>query len=261
MTTRGIPTELLTAAARLIDAHGVDAFTMDDLARAARVSRATVYRRARSREAVLDALRARGAPIAPTSDTRERILAAARVVFGRAGFEAATIDDIATEAGVALATVYRHFGDKDGVVAAFIEDATPRRTAREVSMTPTGDLRADLERFATRMISGVRRDEALMRLLLIETLRGSEYIARMRALSPTRTLAALVRLLQPHAAAGRLASRDLEDLAQAFSGMLFSFALIGPLMRGTDRVDPERSARFVTDLFLRGAIAGKEKRR
>ena len=113
---------VLAAAARLVAVQGAEGFTMDELARAAKISRATLYRQARSREAVLDALSAAGADVGERIDTRRRILTAARAVFCSVGFDAATIDEIATEAAVGLATVYRHFGDKDGLVAAFLGD-------------------------------------------------------------------------------------------------------------------------------------------
>src|SRR5260370_1277953 len=44
--------------------------------------------------------------------TRERILAAARVLFSREGFEAVTIAAIAERAAVATPTIYAAFGSK-----------------------------------------------------------------------------------------------------------------------------------------------------
>ncbi len=234
---------------------------MDDLARVAKLSRATLYRRAGSREAVLDALRGGGTAIPERTDTRERILAAARTVFCRAGFDAATIDEIAVEAGVGLATVYRHFGDKDRLVAGFLDRLGPRRAARDASAKPTGDLRHDLEQLATRVLVGVRDDGAIIRLMILESLRGSELLPRVRAQSPVRTLSAIAALLRPHAEAGRLRSRDVDALAQSFSGLLAAFGIIGPILGGRPVVDPEATAREITEQFLHGAMAHREKPR
>lgn len=44
-----------------------------------------------------------------TGDTRERILTAAVACVGRAGFARSSLDEIAEEAGVGRATVYRYF--------------------------------------------------------------------------------------------------------------------------------------------------------
>lgn len=49
---------------------------------------------------------------------RERILSGAAEVFAREGFERATIGDVAKQAGVAPATIYRHFANKEQLFAA-----------------------------------------------------------------------------------------------------------------------------------------------
>ena len=55
--------------------------------------------------------RGQGSPRPDVQRNRERILAAARTVFARRGFDA-TLDDVAREAGLGIATVYRHFRSK-----------------------------------------------------------------------------------------------------------------------------------------------------
>lgn len=59
---------------------------------------------------------------------RERVVAAARTVFGEHGREA-QMDDIARRAGVGVGTVYRHFPTKQALLAALIVDAFDRITA------------------------------------------------------------------------------------------------------------------------------------
>jgi AcrR family transcriptional regulator len=53
--------------------------------------------------------------------TREKILAAARLHFGEAGYDGATIRGIAGEAGVDPALVLHYFGSKEGVFLAAVE--------------------------------------------------------------------------------------------------------------------------------------------
>ena len=58
---------------------------------------------------------------AVTEDPRDRILAATVVCLGRYGIAKTTVDDAAREAGVARATVYRHFPDgKEQMIAESI---------------------------------------------------------------------------------------------------------------------------------------------
>ena len=55
--------------------------------------------------------------------TRARILEAALLVFRERGFQAATMREIAAEAGMALGAAYYYFESKDAIVMAFYERA------------------------------------------------------------------------------------------------------------------------------------------
>lgn len=48
-------------------------------------------------------------------ETRSKLVAAGAEIFARRGVEGARISDIAKEAGVAMGTLYTHFGDKDAL--------------------------------------------------------------------------------------------------------------------------------------------------
>ena len=53
---------------------------------------------------------------------RERLLATAIRLFLEEGIRAVGVHRVVDEAGVALMTLYRHFGDKDGLVVATLEE-------------------------------------------------------------------------------------------------------------------------------------------
>ncbi|WP_205695971.1 TetR/AcrR family transcriptional regulator [Conexibacter sp. SYSU D00693] len=53
--------------------------------------------------------------------TRERILRIASDLFYRQGITATGVDEITRQTGVAKTTMYRAFGSKDGLVAAYLE--------------------------------------------------------------------------------------------------------------------------------------------
>ncbi len=52
---------------------------------------------------------------------RERLLAAANELFYREGVHAVGIDRVIAEAGVAKTSLYSAFGNKDGLIAAYLE--------------------------------------------------------------------------------------------------------------------------------------------
>ena len=57
----------------------------------------------------------------PTPSARERILTAAYELFGRRGIRAVGTDEVIACAGVAKATLYRHFATKNDLVLAVLE--------------------------------------------------------------------------------------------------------------------------------------------
>jgi AcrR family transcriptional regulator len=63
-----------------------------------------------------------------TSGARQRILDAAYDLFSQQGIRAVGIDAIIERSGVARMTLYRHFGSKDALVLAFLEDREERWT-------------------------------------------------------------------------------------------------------------------------------------
>ena len=62
-------------------------------------------------------------PTTKSDETRARILAAAMDLFRRQGFDAATMREIAQEAGVATGAAYYYFDSKDAIVLAFYDQA------------------------------------------------------------------------------------------------------------------------------------------
>jgi AcrR family transcriptional regulator len=55
------------------------------------------------------------------SSARERILDAAYELFSRRGVQAVGVNEVTERAGVAIATLYRHFPSKDDLVLAFLD--------------------------------------------------------------------------------------------------------------------------------------------
>jgi TetR/AcrR family transcriptional regulator, mexJK operon transcriptional repressor len=99
------------------------------------------------------------------------ILSAATEVFLREGYARASVDTIAEAAGVGKQTVYGHFGDKQRLFLAVVENAhAASRLDRSDLITDTGDPSADLTAAARWIISAVTTPEiaALHRLTIAE---------------------------------------------------------------------------------------------
>ena len=103
---------------------------------------------------------------------RERILRAARAVFGRRGFHAATIEEIADEAGLSNGAIYYNFESKGDLLLALLDErqrdriAHLRRTFANVPATAAGrDPALDEE---TRDVTQSLKENREWRLLLAE---------------------------------------------------------------------------------------------
>jgi AcrR family transcriptional regulator len=90
----------------------------------------------------------------PKPDERQRILASAYELFSRRAVRDVGIDEVIERAGVAKATLYRHFPSKDDLVIAFLERREERWTvawveaeARRRGSTPEEQLLAIFELF------------------------------------------------------------------------------------------------------------------
>jgi AcrR family transcriptional regulator len=71
--------------------------------------------------ATLDEMAAAGRTPVVVSSARERILDAAYDLFARRGIRDVGVDEVIQRAGVAKATLYRHFPSKDDLVLAFLD--------------------------------------------------------------------------------------------------------------------------------------------
>ncbi|HEV7649108.1 MAG TPA: TetR/AcrR family transcriptional regulator [Actinophytocola sp.] len=94
---------------------------------------------------------------------RERILAAAGEVFARRGGAAST-EDVAALAGVAIGTVFRHFPTKQDLLSAIVKDLLARLTA-EVTELADGDPATALFDFFTRVVEQASAKKAVVELL------------------------------------------------------------------------------------------------
>lgn len=86
---------------------------------------------------------------------RQQILSGARQVFSELGFERASVDLIASRAGVSKATVYNHFADKHALyVACIAHDTDEMRAGLSACLDePSGDVEHVLQRVGERIMA------------------------------------------------------------------------------------------------------------
>ncbi|ONM46223.1 TetR/AcrR family transcriptional regulator C-terminal domain-containing protein [Nocardia donostiensis] len=161
---------------------------------------------------------------------QQAVLAAAFTVFTSAGYTQARIDDIAAAAGVAKATVYNHFSDKETLfreaVRALSEAALAANLAAVEQLADTGDgIAATLRSVGTRLAACYCAPEsrAMRRLISAEAERFPDLLDIVDGVS-RRVIEALADRLARLSLAGTLGIVD-PDLA----AVQFTSLLTGPL--------------------------------
>lgn len=104
------------------------------------------------------------------AQTRRRLLEAATAVFARRGFAAASLDEVAEEAGLTKGAVYSNFENKEDLVFAVLDDNFERRMRDIVDRV---DMDASLEeqiQSAGRMLSARNEEEEWLLPLSFEFL-------------------------------------------------------------------------------------------
>jgi AcrR family transcriptional regulator len=95
------------------------------------------------------------------AETRAAILAAARRVFVRRGFHAASLDEIAEEAGYTKGAVYSNFSGKDDLFLALLDEHYAQRAAAyEALILAHQDADSTFRAVARLMFDAYRRERA-----------------------------------------------------------------------------------------------------
>lgn len=106
-------------------------------------------------------------------ETRERLLEAGEVVFARAGFAAARLEDIAAAAGIRRPSLLYHYETKEALYAAVVHRGfAAMRDLIDEAMVIAGSFAARLEAVERRFTAFVDGRPAFAALLLREILDG-----------------------------------------------------------------------------------------
>lgn len=181
---------------------------------------------------------------------------AARDLFLREGFERTTLADVVARAGGSLATLYKLFGNKDGLLAAVLLESRESHEAivadvRERALPPA----EALHEIGGRLCTDVADAQAIewFRVLITRGLQDESFAREFFATTIQPMLSALEELFSRWRESGIFFIGAPRDLAMIFSSVLFHNKLLDTLGH-SDLFDarPEAVAARV-DFFLRGA--------
>jgi AcrR family transcriptional regulator len=170
---------------------------------------------------------------ADAARNRAAIVAAAREVFAEQGLEA-PLEEIALQAGVGIATLYRRFPAREQLVAAALTEKVTQYAEAAADALAAADPWTGFVAYVHR-ICELQADDRGLSDLLSMALSADEHIEQLRATANTQ----VVELVERAKAAGKLRGDFVgEDLLL----MLIASAAVGQVMRADC---PDAWRRFV----------------
>jgi AcrR family transcriptional regulator len=161
------------------------------------------------------------APDADRQDSakRRQVMDGARAVFLAQGFDAASMGEIARQAGVSKGTLYVYFDSKEALFEAIFEEES-RAQAEQVFALDSSDhdVEAGLTRLGCAYVRFLCRPGGLspLRTVISISERMPAIGKQFYAAGPATGIARLCRYLEVQVAAGYLAIEDIEVAAAQF---------------------------------------------
>jgi TetR/AcrR family transcriptional regulator len=198
--------------------------------------------------------------MAAPAPSRARILAVAREEFASRGFKAARLQDIAERAGLTHPTLLYHFGSKEGLYSAVIEDAVADWAATTNHVRSTG-LRG-FDHVEALVVAGLDFFAGHLDFVVIvrrEAIEGAGRLEEAIAAHMRPFLDDAVAFLSREVEEGRLRPHDPIELMQLCYGAMltyFSDARFRARLLGDDPLGAAERTRFQTALttLLRAAL-------
>ena len=202
-----------------------------------------------------------------TSAEREiatKILTAAAELFGERGYKGTTTRALAERAGVNEVTIFRYFGNKQGVLKALGASWASNFAGLAVDeLSGTGDTASMLVRLAQIETAWARQSGAVAMRLALDRKTSPEVAEAMGEGGPEDSFLGLVAYLAKQQDAGDLrADLDPRVMAEVFFALTSSLAMSRQLLsdgRITYDMPEEEVGRQVLELYLTGVGPNRRK--
>lgn len=188
---------------------------------------------------------------------RNQIVAIAAELFSRKGFRGTTTKEIADNAGVSEAIIFRHFATKDDLYRAILDHKVNQGTKRVKENLNEAASRKDDEAYfgslAYEMLQFHSNDRTFMRLLLFSALEGHD-LSQIFFQSTAREMRNHIRrYIKQRIADGAFRPIDPALAARAFIGMVLNQAQVRNIFGGDElRFSNRQMADRFVDIFLNG---------
>ena len=187
----------------------------------------------------------------------EAILKGAMQEFLAYGYAAASMDKIAKAAKVSKATVYSHFGDKESLFNAVMQDLVKERFQTVMSLQQPQSLEQDpkvvLSAMATKMLDNAKSDRTFQDFIRIIIGESGRFPELARAYVTSLAKPAIDTFTQYFQAHPQLKLDDPEATVRVMIGTLVYFVMLQEMLHGKDilPLENERLVNTLTDLITK----------
>lgn len=191
---------------------------------------------------------------------RRAIVDAARQLFIEQGFERTTLGEIVERAGGSLSTVYKLFGNKDGLFEAVVteQSASGEAIIRDVASTP-GITRVEALHAIAGRLHALFLDPdvvALVRMVIGRSINDPVSARAFYERTSSRTSAALETMFARWADEGVAMAYPPAMMAELFMDQFVSQIHNEAINLGVNAKHSPEHTRARTDFFIRGASLG-----
>lgn len=192
--------------------------------------------------------------------TRERLLDAARTLFGEKGYAGTSTREIAARAECNVALISHYFGSKEGLLRALLTDGMRNLTeALSKLAAEESDPEKRLRRIVRFLVGHFAENHANMRVIHRELLRSDSLLLQELGPGAAAYHGVFVEILEQMRQTGRLRNLDPSVAALLLMGLIQIYFVAYPLAsRMLGPASPEMLdvlERHITDVFLHGALA------
>lgn len=182
----------------------------------------------------------------PQPDTREKILDAARIVFHRAGFDGARMQDIADGAGINKALVHYYFRNKDELFESVFKESFRTHFQPIIAVMQLDiPLEDKVTRFVNAYISTIQIHPYIPGFVIHELNRNPDRMAEMAVSMNRAAVGVFLQQLRDGMDAGVFREMDpRQALVSLLSMMLFPF-IAAPVIKGMFNLDVVAYHHFV----------------
>ena len=240
---------IIKTALRLINNNEL---TMDKLAEQSGVARASIYRRYGGKDKIYRLISDKMDYLNNNSvDIKKKILKASRIIFGRKGFFRSTIEEIAVEASVGVATVYRYFKTKEKLIQSFKDEYTLGSMIGSMVIEEHTDLEESVYFIMYKGLEFTRNNRDLFRMSFFEGEEGLEYY-RTSMDQTNRSIPVLTRHFEKLIKLEKIKNIDPVVMAYSLLGLIMGHGYIKSAYTGDHPDTLKEDARQITDIFLKG---------